>query len=130
MCKDKECEILSHIRQYHKEYREKNKEKIIESKKQKYYNNREVIIAKNKIYKELHKDEIQKKYSAKTTCICGGSYTYANKTKHLKTKKHLDYITANPSLESSKPLTTIEPGDTIEPGTSTNTIINNNGSSS
>jgi len=125
MCKDKECEILSHMRQYHKEYREKNKEKIIESKKQKYYNNREVIIAKNKIYKELHKEEIQKKYSAKTTCICGGSYTYANKTKHLKTKKHLDYIAANPSPESSAPSITIESIDTVESTTTATSDFTN-----
>ena len=92
MCKDKECEILNHMKQYNKEYRNKNREKINDWKRQKYSNNREVILAKNKEYKELHKEEIQQKYTAKSTCICGGSYTYANKTKHLKTKKHLDYI--------------------------------------
>jgi hypothetical protein len=125
MCKDKECEILNHMRQYHKEYREKNKEKIIESKKQKYSENREVIIAKNKIYKELHKEEIQKKYSAKTTCICGGSYTYANKTKHLKTKKHLDYIAANPSPEFAAPSTSTESIDTVESTTTVTSDFTN-----
>lgn len=130
MCKDKECDILNHIKKYHNDYYQKNRNKIIELRKQKYFENRELIIAKKKEYRELHKDEIQKKYSAKTTCICGGNYTYSNKTKHMKTKKHLDYVAANPSMESSTPLTTIEPGDTIEPGASTDTIINANDSSS
>jgi len=107
MCKDKECEILNHIKKYHNDYYQKNREKIIELRKQKYSENREFIIAKKKAYKELHKEEIQKKYSAKTTCICGGSYTYANKTKHMKTKKHLDYIAANPSQELAETTSTV-----------------------
>jgi len=114
MCKDKECEILNNIKKYHNDYYQKNRHKIIELRKQKYSENREFIIAKKLEYKELHKEEIQKKYSAKTTCMCGGSYTYANKTKHMKTKKHLDYISTNQSLESLAPSTTIESIDTIE----------------
>lgn len=79
-------------------------------KRKKYFENREVILAKNKTYKETHKEEIQQKHSTKLTCSCGGSYTYANKTNHMKTKKHQDYIATNPSLElsaspSSTPIT-------------------------
>ena len=119
MCKDNECEILNHIRQYHKEYREKNRDKLIELRKHKYSENSEVIISKIKEYYKLHKEEIQKKYSAKTTCVCGGSYTYANKTNHLKTKKHLDYIAANPSLESgASSNTTNETSITADPAAS------------
>ena len=124
MCIDKECEILNHMKQYRKDYYLRNKQKLLEINNRRYQINKDILLEKKLEYKELHKDEIQKKYSAKTTCICGGSYTYANKTKHLKTKKHLDYITANLSLESSTPLAT------SEPGASTDTIINNNGSSS
>ena len=87
-------------------------------KRQKYFENREVILAKNKKYKETHKEEIQKKYSAKTTCVCGGNYTYSNKTKHMKTKKHLDYIAANPSLDSASSNTTNDSSDTTEPASS------------
>lgn len=115
MCKDNECEILNHIKKYQKEYREKNRDKLIELRKQKYSENSEVILAKIKEYYKFHKDEIQKKHSTKSTCICGGSYTYANKTNHMKTKKHLDYLAANPSLESASSNTTNETNTTTEP---------------
>jgi hypothetical protein len=118
MCKDNECEILNKIKKYHNNYYQKNRKKIIELRKQKYFENRELIIAKKKEYREQHKEEIQQKYSAKNTCVCGGNYTYSNKTKHMKTKKHLDYIAANPSLESGASSdTTNETSITTEPAT-------------
>ena len=44
----------------------------------------------NENYKE-NKEKINKKFN----CTCGGKYTYVNKTKHFKTKKHLKYLEDN-----------------------------------
>lgn len=112
MCKDKECEILNHMKEYHKEYRAKKKDKLNELRKQKYSENRESIISKIKEYNKLHKEEILIKHSAKTTCMCGGSYTYSNKTNHMKTKKHLDYISAYSTITESS--ISIEPTSATE----------------
>ena len=72
----------------HKEWRDDNKEK-----KKEY----------NKEYREGHKDKIKeyiKEYSEKNKdkmkmkkdCECGGKYTYNHKSRHLKSKKHLNHI--------------------------------------
>lgn len=54
---------------YHKNYREKNKEKI-------------------KIYKK----EYRKK---RFNCACGAKVCFNNKTAHFKTKKHINYVNKN-----------------------------------
>ena len=52
-----------------KEYRLKNKEAINE-------------------YQKEYQEKIKKKFN----CPCGGKYTYHNKSIHLKTKKHQNYL--------------------------------------
>ena len=49
---------------------------------------RDKILAQMVDYRAAHKDEINKKID----CDCGGKYTQSNKSKHLKTKKHIDFI--------------------------------------
>lgn len=39
-------------------------------------------------YKKNHPDKINESFN----CECGGKYTYVNKAKHSKNKKHQDYI--------------------------------------
>ena len=56
-----------------KEYREKNKPKVLKD---------------NKIYKDDNKERLNKKYE----CECGGKYTYAHKAYHFKTEKHCKFI--------------------------------------
>lgn len=41
----------------------------------------------NDKFKEVHKDELKEKHKCE---ICGGSYTYYNKSVHNKTRKHLN----------------------------------------
>ena len=61
-----------------KEYRKKNKDKLNDYNKQYRLNN------KNKCHE--HKNE-------KFKCdICDGSYSRSNKSAHLKTKKHLNFV--------------------------------------
>ena len=55
---------------------------------------------KNGTVKEYNKTEYNKKYinshklklNEKFVCDCGGKYTYTNKDKHIKTKRHRAYI--------------------------------------
>ena len=58
---------------YNTEYYEANKDKIIKQKEEWYQKN---------------KDKVNKKM----TCDCGGKYTYNNKTRHLKTPKHQNWV--------------------------------------
>ena len=60
-----------------KEWREDNKEHICVRDKQYYINNKEKIKAQR---------------SQKHNCECGGKYTHHNKSIHLKTKKHREYM--------------------------------------
>ena len=73
----------TYIKQYNNQYRETHKEEI-------------------KKYRETHKEELkdkkkndielQAKRKEKTTCECGGCYTYAHKACHFKSKRHIDYL--------------------------------------
>ena len=60
-------------KQYDKHYRIENKQKLIEYTKEYYIEN---------------KDKINQKFN----CECGGKYTNANKTNHLKTNKHIEFL--------------------------------------
>ena len=61
-------------------YRNENKEKI-KILKQKHY--------------QKNKEKIKKKNREKNNCSCGGSYSYSDKSRHLKTKKHIKYLENN-----------------------------------
>ena len=65
--------VVCDYKQYLKQYRNENKEKIKEINKQ--YRN------KNK-----------QKLNQKITCGCGSTYTKRNKKRHEKSKKHQDYL--------------------------------------
>ena len=64
-------------KEYDKQYREDNKEKIAEQMKEYYEGNKEII--------KEHKNE-------KHNCPCGGRYTWGGKAQHFKTKMHCDFI--------------------------------------
>tara|TARA_R110000823_G_C15775121_1_gene484483 strand:+ start:261 stop:830 length:570 start_codon:yes stop_codon:yes gene_type:complete len=66
---------------------EKNIKKLLEYYKKYYYDNKEKIKERKKNYRE----EIKKKY----TCECGSILSIGKKARHIKTKKHQDYIKNN-----------------------------------
>lgn len=70
-----------------KDYNENNKEKIAEQKKQYYENNKDKLLKKQKLYDESNKDKIR----AKHTCECGGNYTTKHRHTHNKSNKHKRY---------------------------------------
>ena len=75
-----------------KEYREQNKQKIKEQQRQKYIKNKCKIIEYQKKRYEENIEEYKELRNKKFNCECGGKYTYANKQKHMTSKKHQEYI--------------------------------------
>lgn len=76
----------------HKEYYEQHKEHLKIIMKEYYEQHKEQLNIKNKEYQQQHKEEISIKRSQKMTCECGVIHTLSSKSKHLKTKKHQDFI--------------------------------------
>ena len=90
-----------------KQYRDESKESIAVRGKEYYKNNAEMIKAKAKEYREEHKEEIKEtrkmyyqknkeqinqQVNVKVNCECGGHYILKVKARHLKSKKHQNYI--------------------------------------
>ena len=75
-----------------KEYYKKNKEHIIERVHQYGQNNKDKISERKKIYKREHKDEIAERRSKTFVCECGVESSYDHKSRHLRTKRHLEYM--------------------------------------
>jgi len=85
------------------EYREDNKDKIIESKKKHYEDNKDKIKQRsNKRYQEykddikekvkIYRDNIKEFLLEKVNCECGGKYANKHKTTHFKTQKHQKFM--------------------------------------
>ena len=65
-----------HFKKYNKEYYEQNKDKILKQQKENYEQNKDKILEK-------------------ITCICGCIINKESLNRHLKTKKHTDFILLN-----------------------------------
>lgn len=63
--------------EYEKEYRNDNKDTIKEYMKE---------------YQQTNKDKLFEWKTTKKDCECGGTYTLCNKSQHIKTRKHANYI--------------------------------------
>jgi hypothetical protein len=76
------------ILERHKEYREKNRNLL--SEKQKIYveKNKQIVSEKRREYREKNKEKIKLKY----TCCCGSISVITHKTRHEKSKKHIEFI--------------------------------------
>lgn len=81
-----------HIQEYMKEYKEKNKEKEKEYMKEYKEKNRE---KKKEYMKEWHRKN-KEKAKEKYTCECGSILTKNKKSRHEKTKKHINFINNSP----------------------------------
>ena len=79
-------------KEYKKEYREINKDKINEKNKEYYEQNINKILKYQEEYYVNHKDKICAYKNEKNNCQCGGLYTHTNKSHHLKTIKHQNYM--------------------------------------
>ena len=74
------------------EWRKENKEHIKQSGKTYREKNKEIISQKKKMYREKNKEQIKLRKSRKYTCECGSISTIDHKTRHVKTKKHQNFL--------------------------------------
>ena len=72
------------IQERHKEYYENNKDKILEQNKEYYEGNKDKINEHNKEYYEGNKEKIKEQHAQKYICVCGKSLTNGNKARHDK----------------------------------------------
>jgi hypothetical protein len=75
-----------------KQYRRDNKTEISEKKKQYRQDNKTEILEKKKQYRQDNKTEISEKKKIKVTCGCGSNLRKDDLSRHCKTKKHLAYL--------------------------------------
>ena len=57
--------------------------------------NRVCLNEKSKKYYKENREYISFRASKPFNCECGGKYTYSSKSKHFKTKKHMNYINSS-----------------------------------
>ena len=70
-----------------------NKERISEYRKEQYRTEkREEAIARSKKYYHDNIEERRQTRNRLCNCICGETYTYANKARHERTNRHKDYL--------------------------------------
>ena len=82
------------IKEQKKEYYDDNKDTIKEHLKQYYDDNKETIKLRVNQYRNDNKEIIREKKNKPFDCECGGKYTHTNKTIHLKSIKHCQYISS------------------------------------
>ena len=98
--------ILEQKREYHhrhkerisaekKQYYQDNAEYFKEKARQHREENKERYNEKSRKYREEHKEEIQARNNKKCQCECGVSYTHSNKSRHLKSQHHQNFILNN-----------------------------------
>jgi hypothetical protein len=99
------------LTEQYKQYYEDNKDKLIEQQKQYYSENKDKILEyrkgyqnENKAsiqeyrkeYKKENKDKINENRKQKLECVCGSIFCKNDKSQHVKTKKHIEFIKNNP----------------------------------
>jgi hypothetical protein len=77
---------------YNRQYREDNRAETAIWHKQHYADNRDNILIKQRQYYEDHREEIITKNKQTFTCECGKTITWCNKTRHLNSKIHKQYM--------------------------------------
>ena len=93
--KEKLCNI-------NKEWRELNKEKIIQKNKLYYECNKEQILEKDKIYKIKTRDRVKEWERQQYECQCGSSFRLYEKSRHNQSKKHQSYLNSLDNNETIK----------------------------
>lgn len=84
-----------------KKWTEKNHDKIIEKKREYYKNNKdkakeyneknkEIIKEKSAKYREQNREKIRERDRQKITCVCGLIHNKSNKSRHMKSKFHIE----------------------------------------
>ena len=77
---------------YSKTYRQENQEVLSEKSKQYYQENKEKLIDKSKQYYQENKEKLIEQHKMKYICECGSETRILHKSRHFKSKKHIDFI--------------------------------------
>jgi len=85
--------------EYDKTYYGSNKEFITGRNKHYREQNKEHIAKHNKQYYEENKDKIRQNQNTRCTCLWGGCYTIASKSRHIKSIKHQNYVNSQVQYE-------------------------------
>tara|TARA_R110000824_G_scaffold242997_1_gene431646 strand:- start:294 stop:863 length:570 start_codon:yes stop_codon:yes gene_type:complete len=80
------------IKEWHKEHYKKNADRINEYGKEYRKINTDRISERQKEYNKINADKIKERGNQKFNCECGGKYSYKHKQTHSKTKRHQKYL--------------------------------------
>lgn len=75
-----------------KQWREKNSDYLKEVKKQYRENNKEQISEQNKKWREVNKELISEQKKQTMECECGSTHRISDKQRHMRTKKHINFM--------------------------------------
>ena len=82
-----------HVKEYKQNWNMENKDRISECRKEQYRTDkRDEVLARSKKYYHDNIEERRQTRNRLCSCICGDTYTYANKKRHERTKKHQEYL--------------------------------------
>ena len=87
------------ISEYKKQYDNDNKKILSENNKQYRNDNKEILVVKHKQYYDENKDKICKNNKLTCGCECGSTCRIRDKSRHIKSIKHITYIN---SMNSEK----------------------------
>ena len=87
---------------YMKDYHYKHQEQRNEYCKSYFELNKDKLKEKNKEYRVINNDKIKEKKSQIIVCDCGCNMTHGNRTRHEKSKKHLDLMEAKKSRQDTE----------------------------
>lgn len=75
-----------------REYRETNREQILEQKKEYYETNKEQILEQKKENYEKNREQLLEQKKEKIVCECGCEISKNHLARHRKSKVHLEYL--------------------------------------
>lgn len=74
------------------EYHNRNRDKINRRAKEAYEKDKPKALAKQKKYREKNLEKLKERDNTKITCECGKIYNFSNKTNHIRTLFHQDFV--------------------------------------
>jgi hypothetical protein len=90
--KNNKEKIQERSRRYYEENKEEINERREEYQKQYKQKNKEKISEKHRLYRQENLDKIRARQTEMFHCECGVSVQKSNKSYHLKSKKHIEYM--------------------------------------
>jgi hypothetical protein len=77
---------------YQQTYRQINKDRLLDNKKDYYLDNKEAILSQRKQYYEDNKAKVLERHLQKFTCECGSVLRVSDKSRHFQSQKHCKFI--------------------------------------